>query len=76
MEVITIAIKHKLTGNVNDSCLVTVFRGTTVGGLLTKLDSNINFEETLIVYNGKTVLAEDVLKEHGQMVILPMLSGG
>lgn len=76
MDTVTVTICWKLAAQPKSQTKVTVNRGTTLGELLNQLEQQIDVQETLVVYNGRTALVTDEINQDGQIVILPLLCGG
>lgn len=50
--------------------------GHTVAGLLTLLAIRGDWDEALVVYNGRAAGRDDCLDEPGKVMLLPVLCGG
>ncbi len=56
--------------------LLTIPGGITVSDLLRQLAISGDWEEVLVVYNGKAACRDDELHESGKILLLPVLCGG
>ena len=56
--------------------LLAVPDGATVEDLLERLSIGGDWEEVLVVYNGKAACRDDELGQSGKIILLPILCGG
>ena len=72
---IQIEVISKLPGQ-RDSWRMEILQGLTVADLLTLLAIGGDWEEVLVVYNGRAASWDDCLHEPGKVLLLPVLCGG
>ncbi len=76
MKKIKVEIQYKISWLKREKENVEVVKGSSVNDLLKKISFSEDLEHLLLVFNGKTIFAEDPVTENGRLLIVSSLIGG
>ncbi len=76
MEKLKVEVQYKISWLKREKEYVEVVKGSSVDDLLKKISFSEDLEHLLLVFNGKTIFAEDPVTESGRLLIVSSLIGG